>query len=308
MTIRTVAVFHCNAQIGSAWCCGEGIVMTLAALGYGVLNFGHPDAANAPIETLKQVDLIVLSSLEWYDETLIQRYGQAWFRVGVPKVAWYAESAHRDDRSFPFARCQPLADRHYFPAAQDAVEFAGEWLPFGADTTVFRPRPIEKHYDAAFLGSMYPKRLEYVKTLGCNLTYVYPVSDRDVLRSFQLLADAYSAIRIFVNLPSYSRLLVTKVTEVMACRTMLVTPAMDHSSAERNMIQFADRIHLVYYSPDRPQEVGEIVAHYLRNPAELDAIATAGWQEVTRGHTLRQRVETIIGDVNRVSSTRPRQG
>jgi hypothetical protein len=216
---------------------------------------------------------------------LTNRYGlQAWNALKAPKAAWYAEFAHRDDRSFAFDRCRQLADRHYFPAAQDAVEFNGEWLPFGADLSVFKAKPVEKRYDAAFLGMMYPKRAEYVSRIGYPLTILPPAFDPNILYSFELLAEAYSATRIFVNLPSYSRLLVTKVTEVIACRTMLVTPKVDHPSGAHNMSQFTDGKHLVYYDSDRPGDVGGIIEHYLRSPSELDAIAGAYLVEVASAY------------------------
>ena len=296
MSIKTVAVFRVHPA-GAAWCCSDGMAPTLRSLGYRVLDGGDPRVNSVPIEHLRQADLIIMNAVEWYDEVLINRYGlQAWQALKAPKAAWYAESAHRDDRSFPFDRCRPLADNHYFPAAQDAVEFGGEWLPFGADLSVFKPKPVEKRHDAAFLGMMYPKRAEYVSRIGYPLNILPPVSDPDPLRSFERLADAYSSTRIFVNLPSYSRLLVTKVTEVMACRTMLVTPKVDHPSGARNMAQFTDGKHLVYYDSDRPGDIGEIVGHYLRSPGELDAIATSGFEEVARAHTLAQRLAKIIAD------------
>ena len=77
------------------------------------------------------------------------------------------------------------------------------------------------------------------------------------------MAEAFAATRIFVNLPSYSRLLGQ---------------------------------HLVYYDGARPGDNCDIVEHYLRSPGELDAIAGAGMEEVARAHTLALRLEKIIGD------------
>jgi spore maturation protein CgeB len=296
MPIRTVAVFHCTARVGSAWCCAEGISLTLAAMGYQVMDCGHPQLGAPPIEALRRADLIILGAVEWYGDVLLQRYGADWAALPMPKLAWYAESAHRDDRDFPFGRYRGLADLHYSPAAQDAAEFRGTWLPFGADTVLFTPRPVEKRHDAAFLGSLYPKRVEYLQRIGVPLARMAPVSDPDPVRSFARLAEAYGSTRIFVNLPAYSRLLVTKVTEVMACGTMLVTPAMDHPSALANMAQFADGRHLVYYPPDRPGALAEILAHYLHTPTEREAIAAAGREEVVRAHSLRARLERMLSD------------
>jgi hypothetical protein len=294
MSIRSIAVFHRTARVGSAWCCAEGISVTLAAMGYRVMDCGHPRHGAPPLEALRQADLIILGAVERYGDLLLQHYGADWTALPMPKAAWYAESAERDDRNFPFGRYQGLADRHYFPAAQDAARFGGTWLPFGADTVLFAPRPVVKRHEAAFLGSLYPKRVAFLQRLGIPLDRMAPVSDPDPIRSFALLAEAYASTRIFVNLPARSRLLVTKVTEVMACGTMLVTPAMDHPSALANMAQFEDGRHLVYYPPDRPERLAEILAHYREAGAERQAIAAAGRAAVVRAHSLRARLERMI--------------
>jgi hypothetical protein len=214
----------------------------------------------------------------------------------TPKVAWYNESFHRDDRRFDFASTQDLAGRHYFPAVQDADEFGGQWLPFGVDTNVFRPKPLDKRYDAAFLGQLYPKRAAYLRRVGYPISILPSVIDADPRRSSSLLSDAYGSTRIFVNLPSYSRLLVAKVTEVMACRTLLVTPLVDHPSGARNTEPFQQRKHLVYYSPERPQDIADIVAHYLANHDQRERIAEGGWREISLLHSLRSRMHRIIDD------------
>ena len=88
----------------------------------------------------------------------------------------------------------------------------------------------------------------------------------------------------------------TKVTEVMACGTMLVTPRIDHASGRANMLQFEDGKHLVYYDQDKPRELYALLDYYLHHPSELDAIATAGCTEVQRAHTLTHRVDRMVSD------------
>jgi hypothetical protein len=100
-----------------------------------------------------------------------------------------------------------------------------------------------------------------------------------------------------VNLPALSRLLVTKIAEVMACGRMLITPSIDHPTGTRNMAQFEDGRHLVYYDSARPRDLADIVNHYLQHPEERDAIASAGRLEVRRGHTLEARLRAMIADV-----------
>ncbi len=214
----------------------------------------------------------------------------------TPKIAWYAESAYRDDRSFDFAGCRSLADLHYFPAAQDAAEFGGERLPFGVDTELFFPRPGIKRPGAWFLGTLYPKRLEYIRAIGCPIELLPQTSDPDLVKSFDNLCTAYSSAEIFVNLPAYSRLLVTKVTEVMACRTMLVTPKLNHPSGFANMARFESGKHLVHYDQNRPSELRDILSYYGEHAVEREAVAYAGWEEVRHRHTLRWRLERILSD------------
>ena len=254
VTIRNIAVFHCTARVGSAWCCAEGISVTLAAMGYRVMDYGHPQRGAPPAEALRQADLIILGAVEWYGDLLLSHYGADWAALPMPKVAWYAELAERDDRDFPFARYRGLADRHYFPAAQDAVAFGGTWLPFGADTVLFALARSRR-------GTPRPSSARSIRSGGIPRPARHPARPHGAgLRPrpdplLRAAAEAYASTQVFVNLPAWSRLLVTKVTEVMACGTMLVTPAMDHPSALGNMAQFEDGRHLVYYPPDRPDRL-----------------------------------------------------
>ena len=129
------------------------------------------------------------------------------------------------------------------------------------------------------------------------------VSEKDQAASLRSLVEIYNQISIFVNMPAYSQLLVTKVTEVMACRTMLITPSMDHASAIPNMAPFEHGKHLVYYNPGRPEGLGLILDYYISHPEERAAIAQAGWDEVNSNHTLNARLGKIMADAERVAAT-----
>jgi hypothetical protein len=294
MAIRSVVVFHNLARPGSAWCCAEGLVAVLRTMGCDVTDGGNPWTSHFPIEQLERADLVVLGAPEWFAERLVHNYGPRWQRLKAVKAAWYAESFYRDDRNFCFDELRPLFDLHFFPARQDAEEFGGHWLPFGIDPAIFRRRAVATVHDAAFLGTMYPKRVEYIARVGLPIVHLETVAGADARSSFELLADAYASTRIFVNLPALSRLLVTKVTEVMACGSMLLTPSLDHPSAQANMDVFHSGEHLVYYDPQRPEQIGELIHHFLANPAERQAIADRGHDEVHARHTLQARLRVII--------------
>lgn len=297
MAIDTIAVFHPFASPACAWGCAEGILATLSRMQYGVIDCGRPPLKRVDLEILKRADLIILSGPEHIWRFIEPEYLAEWNKLTMPKVAWYTESAHRDDGNFDFGSFKSIADLHYYPAIQDAEEFGGNWLPFGADVEMFRPRAVEKACDVGFIGNLYPKRLEYVQSLTCPLTHIRPGQHPHAQRSFELLAEAYCSTDIFVNLPAYSRLLVTKVTEVMACGHMLITPVIDHAFATQNMAQFQNGRHLVYYDAARPAHLCDIVNHYLLHPEEREAIARAGYNEVCRGHSLEARLRTIISEV-----------
>ena len=293
MAIRNIVVFHPSTGISTPWCCAGGLPHTLKRLGYAVTSF---TTTSAPLEVLEMADLIILSAPEWYAAKIRELFGERWNTLKAIKVAWYAESFKRDDRDFDFQETAWIADKHYFPAHQDAEEHGGEWLPFGVDTTLFRPNGGAKQFNAAFIGSLYQKRMDYIKGIECEISHINSVYDADEVRSTQMLAEAYAASRIFVNLPSYSRLLVTKITEVLACGTMLLTPMMDHPSALTNMSQFEHGRHLIYYSPEKPAEIGEYINHFMNDVAGREAIARAGMQEVIEKHSLESRLRKIVAD------------
>lgn len=305
MAIRNIVVFHNTAAVGSAWCCAEGIISVYREMGYNVVDGGNPGRSQISIRQLQQADLIVLGAPEWFAGPLMMQYGAVWHSLKAKKAAWYAESFHRDDRDFDFETVRHLADKHYFPAIQDAEEFGGQYLPFGADLSVFKAKPVEVQHDAAFLGTIYQKRAEYIARIGFPLACIRSVSSAVPRKSFEMLADAYCSMKIFVNLPAYSRLLVTKVTEIMACGTFLLTPRLDHPSGMRNMDLFQSGKHLVYYNPDDPAEIGRLIRYYLDHPEERAQIAANGRDEVVRKHSMRIPLQKIIDDAKGAAAKSP---
>ena len=167
-------------------------------------------------------------------------------------------------------------------------------MPFGADEDIFKPLNFDKKFNVSFIGSMYPKRIEFVSKINFPVTHIHSLSDPDLLKSFNLLAQAYNSTKIFLNFPALSRLLVTKVTEVMACGTMLITPKIDHVSAIANMNQFRDGVDLVYYDATNLTELQEKLEYYVANPGEVDRISRAGYEMVTKNFTLKNQLSKML--------------
>lgn len=300
--IQEVGVFHNIAHVGSAWGCSDGIVVALRRLGYTVHNLGNPRKTPTPIDVLQRLDAIVMGGPEWYFKDIEQQYGIAWASLCATKVAWYTETAQRDDKSFDFAGFKKLADVHFYPAKQDAHEFNGHWLPFGADEQVFRPLPVPKQSKVGFIGTTYAKRDAFIRSLRFPVTIMPKADGATALESVQQLANAYNSTSIFLNLPAYSRLLVTKVTEVLLCRTMLMTPKLDHPSALKNMEQFRDGHDLIYYDPNNVQDLRDKLTFYSQNEMERERIAEQGYFHALAKHTLLTRVRDMMATVSTLTA------
>ena len=106
------------------------------------------------------------------------------------KAVWYAESFHRDDQDFNFNSVRDLAD---FLTAR---HFSGRCIASARNIS---------------------------SNVGYPIVHIQSVSSSNVRTSFDLLVDAYCSTKIFVNLPGLSRLLVRKITKVMACGTFPLT-------------------------------------------------------------------------------------
>lgn len=295
-----VGVFHCFAGVGSAWGCAEGISRTLTKLGAKVLDLGHPLKSAATVDDLNSLDLLILSAPEWYFADYERKYESQGLSSRMLKVAWHAESAYRDDQNFNlnFGYIRSRVDKAFYPAIQDAEEFDGNYLPFGVDIDIFYPKPIDKQFDCAFLGTLYPKRQQFIKDIGYPITYIQPINERSPEESFGMVAAAYSTTRIFLNLPALSRLLVTKVTEVMACNTLLLQPRLDHTSALRNEAPFLDGVDLVYYDPKNPKSLGDKIKDLLENPEEIKRIANSGYKKTKENYSLEIQVKKLLSECN----------
>ena len=295
-----------------AWSVATGLVDTLGRLGHHVLPVPIEGIENSacgqraavlparhsyPTSTeLRNFDGILLSGPEHIRPELLALYPD-WNSIDVPKVSWLHETVEREDYGrLPIETIKQLAHCTFTPAFQDQ-KFGMEWLPFGVDTHVFRPDwNISKDFDAAFIGLMYPKRTQFmealrpflgdIRILHCNIQ----VTDLGGLRvrdTAALYADNLRRIKIFVNLPTLCQLAVTKVYEVLACGTFLITPAI---AEHRNF----ENLQAHFYLPNRPDQLAESIRFCLDREEERNEAARMCCEQVHRLHRLELRCETLV--------------
>lgn len=267
------------------------------------------------IEDLNRCDLVFVTYMEYTQPWLQEIYGlDAWKKISVPIIARYDESMDRGDLYLPgrMPVLQVWATHHSFPAAQDAKRFGGQWVPFGADTTIFKPRPEEqKKFPLGFIGSLYPQRRNYLNSLVQFISQrvefrIGPVQAVDLSgflerESTELLARNYSQIDIFFCLPPLSRLIVEKVFDIIASGTFVMYPRLFGAAVDNNFL-FDDKKHLAYYELGNFFENAKQVIHYLEHKAERDQIAKEGCKFVHANYTLDRMLQRILSMVQKGKS------
>lgn len=326
-----IALFYIHNPL-ACWYAIGGYVETLKRMGHEVLDCPMPGnqvvnvaatAAKMPkIEELMECDVVISAYHEYVQPWLSHLYSRPeWVALmnKVPVLARYDESMDRGDLRLPQRMPDLLAwaECHSFPAIQDAMKYGGEWLPYGADITIFNPHgwlssgiPEPKKYEVAFVGTLYPKRAEYLRKVVNHIgggrtfyqgnVFVQDLSGMRERESTLLLAENYRAIKIFFCLPPQSNLLVEKIFEVMACDTLVMYPRLEGEAA-KNLSIFEHGKHIVYYDLGYFADNGKQVQHYLKHPEEAQRIAEGGGELVRKKFTLQGMLEKMLDQAESVS-------
>ncbi len=274
-------------------------------------------AAMPTLEQLDGCDVILVSGPDYVEAWLHVLYGlNAWSKLKARKVAFHLESFGREDRQARYESYAAWYDVHFFPDPRDAERFGGHHVLAAVDTELFKPcahlgacgqhcqaqRTQEKKYDAAFVGSLYGKRMEYLARLLPLIPEIDfragGVAARDIggechREWAELLVRNLRQIKVHVGLPSNNaRIMVSRPFETMACGTFLLTYRTDDSL-------FRDGVHCRMYDPDHPQELAELIRYYLAHEDEREAIAQAGHAEILRNYSSSQRLGEVLGIVSR---------
>jgi hypothetical protein len=292
----------------ASWMLSRGLPAVLRRMGHEVIEIptlGGSRITRADAERINKpispdTDLIIVSGPE-YLMSWIKTFYPQWKELRVPKACWYHESETRDDRIGDFSQIVPWFDFNFMPNAQDAERYNCDHLPVGVDTHMFRdteddwsgPYKPERTIDCAFIGTLYDKREQFLRGLLPHLgrtkitvgqALVKDIEGINLVKSVELLASEYRRVKILVNLPTLSHVLVSKVLEAAASGCLVLTPEPKYADVG------------VGYEP-KPEALGEAIKLYADNPRATKEQVAKDRAEIHTNHRMELRLEKILAKV-----------
>jgi glycosyltransferase involved in cell wall biosynthesis len=249
-------------------------------------------------------------------------YGTELQKLKARKAAFYLESSKREDAAINYSHLTKQYDVNFFPDPEDAKRFNAHHFTWYVDTGMFKPcrlegepghvcgagcevrRHEEKKFSAAFVGSLYDKRLQFLKKLlplipeidfQVNGVMVRDLSGERQQLAAELLADNLRRMKVHVALPSNNvTMMVPRPFETMACGTFLITYRTKDNP-------FKDGEHCRVYDPEKVDELAEMIRYYLSHDDERERIARTGCEEVRRKYSWKARIGDVLETINRKS-------
>lgn len=259
-------------------------------------NFRHFKEQFPTIQQLKECDFILCLALEYYPAWLETLYGTEWKSLHN-RVALYAESSDRLD----YAQFAGFSDFQFYPDSQDAKKYGGKWIAPGVDTAMFHPTHQEKIYDVGFLGTLYPKRVQFLEALapyldGLNFVVgevtVFDLAGENHPLWAELNVKNINQMKIHLALPgNNTRMPTARHVETLACGTFLLTTRVEI---------LEDKVHCRFYSPEDPQGCANLIRYYLEHETERNHIATRGWAHVNLNYSMEKFLDYALHNVTRV--------
>jgi Glycosyl transferases group 1 len=181
------------------------------------------------------------------------------------------------------------AQRDYVPLFR-AEGVAVEWLPWGADASVFVDRDRPRSHDLVFVGTddgvLRPKRRALLAHLRDRFDLITFGTNPTRRLSWEELAVVYGTAKIVINEAIFGDL-TFRVFEAMACGALLLTEA----TANGLEALFTPGEHLDTFDPGT---IDEVVSRYLDDDSARARVARAGRDLVHAHHRLDQRMERIV--------------
>ncbi len=331
--LMRIAYFH-TGTIYTSWSIFS-LASVLRSLGHEVLDASIPtDARGAVVQQmgtaeykrvlstlptlqdLQDCDLILVAGPEYMAVWLNTLYGiPQWRKLKARRAAFYLESSKREDVKFRYENFLDWFHVNFFPDLEDVKRFHAQHFTWYVDANMFKPclqagetghvcdagceqrRIGRKKYQAAFLGSLYAKRAQFLSRLlplipevdfQANGVLVRDLGGERQQIAAELLAENLREIKIHVALASNnSMMMVPRPFETMACGTFLLTYRTSDNP-------FRDGEHYRAYDPEKPEELAEMIRYYLSHEEERERIARAGCEEVRRNYSWQSRIGEVL--------------
>jgi hypothetical protein len=328
-----IAYFH-TGTILTSWSIFS-LASTMRALGHEVLDASIPTGANgvvlrqvrptqlqqvrAELPTLHDLegcDVILVAGPEYVATWLNTLYGiDQWCKLPARRGALYLESSQREDCKFRYEAFTGWFHANFFPDPEDARRLRAHHFTWYVDGDMFKPCPEEgvkghvcngdcerrrlngKKYTAAFAGTLYKKRMEFLErflplipeiNFQTNGVVVHDVGGEGPQLAAELLVNSLREMKIHVALASNNTtMMVPRPFETMACGTFLITYRTKDNP-------FRDGEHCRLYDPEKPEELAEMIRYYLAHEDEHEKIARAGCEEVRRNYSWQGRIQNVL--------------
>jgi len=161
------------------------------------------------------------------------------------------------------------------------------WWPYACDLEVFRPLPVERDIEVAFVGQINnEERRRVLAALGQR----WRINEQRYYLQNEIPA-VYSRAKIVVNLPLKDDLNF-RFFEALSCGALLITRRV----ANGQEVLFEEGVH--YAAFETEAELYDKIDYYLTHESERAAIAAAGLAEVQANHRLEQRLAGLLDTVS----------
>lgn len=284
----------------ASWMLSRGMPSVLRRMGHEVIEIptlGTAQVTQSDVERINKpipedTDLILVSGPE-YLLSWIKKFYPQWDKLKMPKACWFHESSVRDDRTCDFSKITPYFDFAFMPNKDDAEQYKGIHLQIGVDAEMFCPHNDEfqhREIECAFIGTVYEKRRAFLQAMAPRMNgfrfkvgqaLVQDVDGVNLVKSVRLLASEYRRIKILLNLPTLSNVLVSKILEASASGCLVLTPEPRHCDVG------------VGYKAT-PEMLAETIKCYRDHPDWAATAAREQRERLLRDHKLEHRLEDII--------------
>jgi hypothetical protein len=308
-----LAYFHTNTVLSSWTFWGAATVMR--RMGHEVLDAPIPTNAHGAViknmtrdefaeharklptvNDLSGCDKIIVVGPEYVAPWITTLYGERWRQLSPDRSAVFLESTARADAQLPIEKVGADYTFCYYPDPSDVARFGGFLHRASVDTEKFCPDSnTPKLYDAAFVGTLYPKRVAFLQQLATHLDSTFLVGDvhaHDIGGECQelwtsLYVRNIRQMRIHAALPSNNPMPVSRPYETLACGTFLIESCRLPEPLE-------DKVHYRRYDASDPASLAELIRYYLAHEQEREAMARAGCEMVRKAFPSEKLWQEIL--------------